>query len=58
MTHKQIEAAREIRLWVKDVIVPAAAFATSLMFIPETREPILKAGRNLKESIKTKFKKD
>lgn len=58
MTYKQIEASREVRLWIKEVIVPVAGFATSLMLFPETREPILQAGRNVKEKIKHKFKKN
>lgn len=58
MTYKQIEMAREARLWIKDVIVPTAAFVGTLLFIPETREPIIKTCSNVKESIKSKFKKE
>ena len=57
MKQKHIEASREVRLWIKDVIVPAAGFVTGLMLFPETREPMLRAGRNVKESIKNTFKK-
>lgn len=58
MKHNQIEAIREVRLWIKDVIVPTAAFASTLLFIPETREPIIKTCSNIKQSIKSKFKKE
>lgn len=58
MTHKQIEASREVRLWIKEIIVPFAGFATCLMFNPETREPIVKGFKNAKQSIKSKFKKE
>ena len=58
MTYKQIEASREVRLWLKDVIVPVAGFVTCLMWNKATREPIIKAFRDGKESIKNKFKKD
>ena len=58
MTYKQIEASREVRLWIKEVIVPVAGFATTLMLFPETREPIVQGARNVKNSIKNKFKKN
>lgn len=57
MTYKQIEASREARLWVKDVIVPAVTFVGTLLVIPETRKPIIDAYGKAKESIKFKFKK-
>lgn len=58
MTYKQIEAAREARLWIKDVIIPTVTFVGTLLLIPETREPIVRACGNVKQSIKSKFKKE
>lgn len=58
MTYKQIEASREVRLWIKEVIVPVVGFTTTLMLFPETREPIVQGARNVKNSIKNKFKKN
>ena len=58
MTHKQIEAMREARLWIKDVIVPAAACVTTLMFVPETRAMVVGTCKGVKESVKRKFKKE
>ena len=58
MTYKQIETSREIRLWIKDVIVPATVFVGTLLCIPETREPIVRTCSNVKQSIKSKFKKE
>ena len=58
MTHKQIDTMREARLWIKDVIVPTAAFVGTLLCVPETRAPIIKVCSNVKQSIKSKFKKD
>ena len=40
MTYKQIEQAREIRLWVRDVLVPATLAATTVLSIPEVREAV------------------
>ena len=49
MTYKQIEAAREARLWIGQIIVPAAI----ILSIPEVRQTVkVKA-----EDIKTKLKK-
>lgn len=48
MTYKQIEASRELRLWIGQVIVPAVALAS----IPEVRNT---ASRKLEE-LKWKFK--
>lgn len=40
MTYKQIEAAREIRLWIGQIIVPAATVTVAAMTIPEVRQMI------------------
>lgn len=37
MTYKQIEASRELRLWIGQVIVPAVTMAVALASIPEVR---------------------
>ena len=38
MTYKQIEASREIRLWIGQVIVPAAVAAVTVMSNTNVRE--------------------
>ena len=48
MTYKQIEASREIRLWIGQVIVPAAAFA---MAFPEARQAVVNKAKSIKKSI-------
>ena len=57
MTYKQIEAAREVRLWIRDIVVPAAAIAVGAMTIPEVREPVVQKFNNVKESVKNKINK-
>ena len=53
MTYKQIEASRELRLWIGQVIVPAAVgVATILALHPELKE---KAKDKFVE-VKNKFK--
>ena len=51
MTYKQIEASRELRLWITQVIVPAAAIA---MMIPECREAVVKKAKEVRDKIKSK----
>ena len=58
MTRKQIDASREVRLWLKEVIIPGAAVVASAMMIPEVREPAIRKFHETKDSIKNKFKKN
>ena len=48
MTYKQIEASREIRLWIGQVIVPAMAFT---MAIPELRNAAIGKAKSIKDRI-------
>ena len=54
MTYKQIEASREIRLWITQVIMPALALA---LVIPESREVIVTKAKEVKDKIKNRFQK-
>ena len=58
MTHKQIEAAREARLWISQIIVPAAGVVVAAMTIPEFREKAVEKKNKVVEFTKNKFKKD
>ena len=49
MTYKQIEAAREARLWIGQIIVPVAI----VLSIPEVRQAV----KAKAEDITTKLKK-
>ena len=40
MTYKQIEASREARLWIGQVIVPAVTCVTIAMANPEVRKAV------------------
>lgn len=59
MTYKQIEACREVRLWIGQIIVPACTVAATIVATnPELRESI-KAKiqqHKVKSAIKKKFK--
>jgi len=57
MTYKQIEASREVRLWLGQIIIPAASVAVAILSIPEVREAIGTKVTNVKESIQNKIRR-
>ena len=57
MTYKQIEASREMRLWIGQVIVPAAVAAVAIASNPNTRDYISRKYNNVKSRIQKKFDK-
>lgn len=63
MTYKQIEQAREIRLWIGQIVVPAASAVVAMSCIPEVRGAIAAKAKDIKESIewtrmKRKYKRE
>lgn len=57
MTYKQIEASREARLWLSQVIIPTLTVVGTAMAIPEVRQTVVDKFNKTKNSIKNKFKK-
>ena len=57
MTYKQIEASREMRLWIGQVIVPAAVAVVAIESNPQTRNYSSKKYNNVKSRIQKKFEK-
>ena len=56
MTYKQIEASREARLWITQVIVPTLGMATALVtMVPEIREVVMTKAKDVTGKIKYKF---
>lgn len=55
MTYKQIEASRERRLWLGQIIIPVV---TVLVAIPEVRQAVSTKAKDVKQFVKKKFKKD
>ena len=51
MTYKQIEQAREIRLWIRDILVPATLAATTVLSIPEVREAVSAKATEIKNKV-------
>lgn len=57
MTWKKIEQMREIRLWIGQIVVPVVTTSAVLMANPEARNAIKQTTTNIKNTIKSKFKK-
>ena len=55
MTHKQIEASREARLWLVQVVLPIVGIAA---MVPEAREAVVTRIKNAKQNIESAFKKN
>ena len=56
MTYKQIEASRELRLWIGQVIVPAVTMAVALTSIPEVRNTDSRKREELKWEFNSRSK--
>ena len=54
MTYKQIEQAREIRLWLTQIIAPAAVITTVVVANPEARQAIGDKVRVIKQKFRNR----
>lgn len=57
MKHKHIEAMREARLWIGQIVVPTITLAATTLAIPEVREAVASKIKNSATKINNKFKK-
>lgn len=57
MTYKQIEASREARLWIGQIVVPAVTAVVTVMAIPEVRNAVKAKASEIEWRIKTRLKK-
>ena len=55
MTYKQIEASREMRLWIGQVIVPAVATAIVIASNPQTRNYVSEKYNNVKSRMRSLY---
>lgn len=58
MKRKNIDAMREARLWIRDIVVPGVGVLGSALMIPEVREAVAAKANEVKEKINSKFKKN
>jgi hypothetical protein len=57
MKQKHIDASREARLWIGQVIVPILAVTGILAYTPEVHNTVTNKVEDIKRSIRNKFKK-
>lgn len=58
MTYKQIEASREVRLWIGQIVVPAITLAATTLAIPEVRQAVAAKAKAVKTSIENNMRKE
>lgn len=58
MKRKNIDAMREVRLWIGQIVVPAVVTVGSVMAIPEVRQAVATKANQWKESVERKVKKE
>lgn len=54
MTYKQIEASREMRLWIGQVIVPAVGVTAALLANPEIRQAASQKVEDIKQHFRNR----
>ena len=58
MTNRQIETSREIRLWIRDIIVPSIGVGATVLWLhPEIKDNIKIKIDEIKSKFNSKFKK-
>lgn len=58
MTYRQIEQARETRLWLTHVVAPTALVVLTVVSNEKVMNAIVDSVHSVKERIATKFKKE
>lgn len=58
MTYRQIETSREVRLWIGQILVPAAGVVVATLTIPEVRSMVATKAESIKVSIKNKTRRN
>ena len=57
MTRRQIDASRERRLWISQVLMPAATMAVGLLSIPVVRETVKAKATEIRIKAEDQIKK-
>lgn len=53
-TGQKLDMSREVRLWIRDIVVPAAGVAVAALSIPEVRNMINDKVRDIRDNIERK----
>lgn len=54
MSYKNIEASRETRLWLTQIVLPIVAVVA---LVPEARDAVVTTAKKAKQNIEAKFSK-
>lgn len=54
MTYKRIEASREARLWLTQIVLPVI---TVVALVPEARNAVITTAKKAKKNVEAKFSK-
>lgn len=55
MDYKKVETAREIRLWVKEIIIPGFLILGTVLSIPEVQTAVKTTTKKAKTKVKQFF---
>ena len=53
-TTQKLDMSREVRLWIRDIVVPAAGVAVAVLSIPEVRNMINDKVKDIRNDIERK----
>ena len=53
-TRQKLDRSREIRLWIRDILVPAAGLAVTALSIPEVRNMVNDKVKDIRNNIERK----
>lgn len=57
-TRQKIDRSREARLWISQVIIPAAGVTAVILGKPETRQKAIDGVNKIVDKVKSKFSKN
>jgi archaellum component FlaG (FlaF/FlaG flagellin family) len=57
MSYKKLQTMHEIRMWIKEIIIPATAAGIIVASNPQVRQAVGNKVTEVKKAIKKKFKR-
>lgn len=53
-TRQKLDRSREIRLWIRDILVPAVGLAATALSIPEVRDMVNDKVKDIRDNFERK----
>ena len=53
-TRQKLDRSREIRLWIRDILVPAVGLTATALSIPEVRDMVNDKVKDIRDNVKRK----